>query len=60
MVFWPSLNTNPPRISHYLGGEVGDKVEKVVLVWTTTTTNDANVLRPVPVEAMKLSHHGES
>jgi len=56
MVFWPG---NTARVSHYLGGDAGDEVEDKVLLWATKQI-DNTTRKPIHVEAMKLSHHGES
>jgi len=56
MIFWPSIERE--NVSHYFAGDLGDEIEENIIKWATFPNPQTQVLEPIRVGAMKLSHHG--
>lgn len=57
MVIWPEQTK--ANVSHYLGGDLGEGIEQMVLKWSAVPdeTNN-NHWKPTKCPAMKTSHYG--
>ncbi|KAK5653833.1 hypothetical protein OQA88_7993 [Cercophora sp. LCS_1] len=57
LVIWPSQTQ--PVLTHYLAGDMSERVEHGVLKWTTIPdAGNANRRTTTQCKAVKLSHHG--
>ena len=71
MIIWP--DANKARVTHYFAGDAGAKefqkwtgdskkggdIEERILRWSTVPTGKKGVRNPIPIDGMKLSHHGK-